>query len=83
LKILPGLNEQEAMRILNKDIFKEELKHLLPVIKECLEIDKELENDKGWREFRGPMPGIGHLRKEQVKRPGMETKVSKIRYGMT
>jgi hypothetical protein len=33
------------MGILNKDIFKEELKHLLLIVKECLEIDGKLKND--------------------------------------
>jgi hypothetical protein len=47
LKILLGLDKQEVIGILNEDIFKEELKHLLLIIKECLEINGELENDKG------------------------------------
>jgi hypothetical protein len=46
LKIFLGLDKQEVIGILNKDIFKEELEHLLLVIKECLEIDRELENDR-------------------------------------
>jgi hypothetical protein len=35
------------MGILNKDIFEKELEHLLLVVKEYLEINGKLENDKG------------------------------------
>lgn len=62
LKILPGMGERKAKELLDEEISEEELAYLLPLVRDCLEIEGDLENEGGWKDF-----DVGCSRKERRK----------------
>ena len=51
LKILPGMKERKVKELLDEEISEEELVYLLPLVRDYLEIEGDLENKGGWRDF--------------------------------
>ena len=81
LRILLGIEEQEAVRILEGEISTKELEYFLPLVRECLEIEGDLEDEPCWRDFEEGTTGVSHFRKGLIGRVKNGTGIAKSRYG--
>jgi hypothetical protein len=62
LKILLGIGERKAKELLDEEISEKELAYLLLQVRDCLEIEGDLGNEGGWRDF-----DVSRFGKEQRK----------------